>query len=320
MIRNLLAGLALLIAILVAAGAILVASRQNLRFPQTSYPAVHASTDSAVIERGHYIVRTLAGCGGCHGDATRDADFMAGQEVPMSGGYVWDVPPGKFHTPNITPDTTTGIGRHSDEAIARALRYGVAPDGRALLPFMSKQGLSDDDLVAVVSYLRTQPPVANRVPAHQYSLLGKIVKATVLANPAGPNSPPPPTSPRGATVENGRYLVESVIGCGDCHTQRDQKTGVLVGAKLGGATGLEDEHNARRTWSPPNVTTGGMLGQLDEDAFVARFHAGPLYPGTPMPWVDFARIQENDVRAIYRYLMTVPAVSTPAHPPFEDKK
>jgi hypothetical protein len=51
----------------------------------------------------------------------------------------------------LTPDPETGLGRVSDGAIARALRNGVGPDGRALLPFMEMQGLADDDLAAVVS-------------------------------------------------------------------------------------------------------------------------------------------------------------------------
>src|SRR6185436_15944093 len=108
-----------------------------------------------------------------------------------------------------TPDAETGLGKVSDKAIARALRYGVGHDGRALLPFMEMQGLSDDDLQAVVSYLRTQAPVRNPVPPHHYTLLGKVVRATVLAKPVGPSAPTPSRAARGASVETGRYLSES---------------------------------------------------------------------------------------------------------------
>jgi hypothetical protein len=78
--------------------------------------------------------------------------------------------------------------------------------------------------VAVVSYLKTQAPVHNQVPPHKYSVLGRIVRATILANPVGPKATPLKASPRGATVENGRYLVESVGLCSACHTQRDERT------------------------------------------------------------------------------------------------
>jgi len=92
----------------------------------------------------------------------------------------------------------------------------------------------------VLSYLRSQPPIHNMVPAHRYNLLGNVVKATVLANPVGPSAAPPKVSPRGATVENGRYLVEAVALCWACHTQRSEENGALTGPRFGGATGLED--------------------------------------------------------------------------------
>jgi mono/diheme cytochrome c family protein len=321
-IRRILLGLLVVIVVLVAAGALYVASRQNLKF-DVPYPSVEASADSVVIARGHYVVRTIGVCTNCHGDTAQTAAIKAGADVPLAGGALFDIPPGKFYVRNITPDSATGLGTVPARAIARALRYGVGHDGRALLPFMEMQGLSDEDLVAVVSYLKAQPPVHNLVPAHRYNLLGKIVKATVLANPVGPRETPPKASPRGATVENGRYLVESVALCGGCHTQRNQQTGAFIGPHLGGSTGFEDAADPGHTWSPPNITSDpetGKLGHLTEDEFVARFRAGRLLPGTPMPWQRFMRMEEDDLRAIYRYLETVPAVKRDVGPPVVEKR
>ena len=317
MFQKLIAGFAILFAVAIAGFAVYVASRQHLRF-DAPYPPIQASTDSAVVERGRYLVRNLAVCAGCHGDAGQVAAFDRGEDVPLSGGYMFAIPPGRFYAHNITPDPETGLGRVSDAAIARALRFGVGHDGRALLPFMAKQGLTDDDLVAVVSYLRTQAPVHNVVPDHDYNLLGKIVKATLLANPVGPSRPPEPSSPRGATVENGRYLVESVIDCGGCHTQRDERTGAMVGPTLGGATGMVGV-SPDGTWSPPNITAGGKLAGYDEDAFVVRFHAGSAVPGSPMPWVQFSSLADDDLRAVYRYLKTLPVVARDVGPAFVRK-
>lgn len=316
MFRKIVTGLVVLFAVIVAACAIFVASRQHLRF-EAPYPPIQASADSAVIERGRYLVRVVAGCGGCHGDPKQMDALERGEDVPLSGGFLWDVPPGKFYARNITPDPETGLGKVSDAAIARALRFGVGYDGRALLPFMNKQGLTDDDLAAVVSYLRTQPPVHNVVPDHEYNLLGKIVKATMLANPVGPARPPEPNSPRGATVENGRYLVETVADCGGCHTQRDMRTGAMTGPALGGATGFDESPEG--SWSPPNITPGGKLANYDEDAFVARFHAGTAIPKSPMPWDMFGGMTDEDLRAIYRYLETAPAVTNDVGPAFVKK-
>jgi len=320
MLRNILLTLLALVALLLVVGAVFVGSRQHLRF-DAPFPAVAASTDTAVIARGRYIVRDVASCATCHGDPTRRNDLMAGADVPLSGGFTWNIPPGSIHARNITPDAETGIGQASDGAIARALRNGIGPDGRALLPFMELQGLSDEDLTAVVSYLRTQPAVHHAVPMHTYNVLGMIVKATLLANPVGPAQPPPRTSPRGATLENGRYLVESVALCWACHTQRDDKTGKLIGPRFGGATGFKESGDPTHVWAPPNITADpatGRLGKLTEDEFVDRFHGGRLIEDSPMPWQGFQRMSEDDLRAMYRYLKSLPPVSRDVGPPVRE--
>ena len=317
MLRRILVTLLGLVVLVIAAAAVFVMSRQNLKF-NAPFPALAASTDSAVIARGHYVVRNVANCAQCHGDTTQHSALAAGEDVPLSGGFTWAIPPGKFYARNITPDAETGIGRMSDGALARALRHGVGSDGRALLPFMEMQGLSDEDLIAVISYLRTQPPVHNMVPAHQYNLLGKVVKATVLANPVGAKEPPPTNSPRGANLENGKYLVESVGLCWACHTQRSQETGELVGPRYGGANDFTEPSDPGHIWAPPNITSDsatGRLGHMSEDDFVARFRGGRLLPGSPMPWQGYQRMDEADLRAMLQYLKSVPAVNRDVGPP-----
>ena len=304
--------------IAVTALAVFVASRQKLRF-EASEPAVVASSDSAVIARGHYLVRNVALCGACHGAPAAHAEFVAGADVPLSGGFEFKIPPGEFYVRNITPDVETGIGGISDGKVARALRYGVGHDGRALLPFMEMQGLSDKDLTAVISYLRTQQPVHNPVPNHHYNLLGKIVRATVLSQPVGPKAPPPHVSPHGPTVENGRYLAGSVANCWACHTERNPNTGALTAALYTGSKSFVDDNDPTRTWAPPNLTSApntGRLARFTEDAFVTRFRAGRAIPGSPMPWQAFGRMSDDDLRAIYRFLKTLPPVENDVGPTF----
>jgi len=321
-LRKILLTLVGLMALVIVAAVVFVASRQNLKF-DAPFPEVAASTDSAVIARGHYVVRNVANCAQCHGDTTQFAAAQGGADVPLSGGFTWDIPPGQIRARNITSDVETGIGGFTDGAIARALRHGVGSDGRALLPFMEMQGLSDEDLVAVISYLRTQAPVHNVVPAHRYTLLGKVVKATVLANPVGPSEAPPRETPHGPTVENGRYLVESVGLCWACHTQRDDNTGALVGPRFGGATGFKEPTDPAHVWAPPNITSDpatGRLGKMTEDDFVGRLRVGRILPGSPMPWQGLQRMSDDDLRAMYRYLKTVPPVSRDVGPPVADAK
>ena len=311
MLRKILIAAGSVLGVVVLCGGVYVSARQNLRFDDTAYPDIVASTDSAVIARGHYIVRDVAPCAGCHGDPSQRAAYASGADVPLVGGFAFDIPPGKFYTRNLTSDSATGLGSVSDKAIARALRFGVGHDGRALLPFMEMQGLADDDLRAVVSYLRTQPPVHNVVPPHHYNLLGKVVRATVLSKPVGPPATPLAQSPRGASVETGRYLVESVALCWSCHTECSQMTGAFTGPRYGGTRNFKEIDDPTHSWSPPNITSDpetGRLGKMSEDQFVARFRQGRVLPGSPMPWQAFSRMNEEDLRAIYRYLRTVPPV------------
>ena len=159
--------------------------RKNRTF-DAPYPNLHASSDPAIVERGRYLVRGPAHCVDCHADTHASQDESI--EVPLSGGMVFDLPPGRFTVKNITPDKHTGIGRYTDPELARLLRYGVRPDGRAALPFMRFGNLSDDDLVAILSYLRAQAPVENKVPENEINLLGDAVLAFVLT-PEGPTRP-----------------------------------------------------------------------------------------------------------------------------------
>jgi mono/diheme cytochrome c family protein len=322
MFRKILLGFLLLVAVAVAACGIYIASRQHLKF-NPPYPDIAASADTAVIARGRYVVRNLVNCSQCHGEPTRMAEAMEGVDIPLSGGRHFGIPPGDFYARNITPDSATGIGSFSDGAVARALRLGVGHDGRALLPFMEMQGLSDEDLAAVISYLRSQAPVHKPIPPHHFSLLGMVVKATVLANPVGPKSTPPHQTPHGATIENGRYIVESLALCGSCHTQRNMQTGAFVGPHLGGSTGFGEADANGMMWSPPNITSDpetGRLGHMSEDEFVTRFRAGRLLPNSPMPWQGFKNLAEHDLRAIYKYLMTVSPVRNDVGPPIVPPK
>ena len=113
MLKKVVLWLAVALGVIVAGFAIFVAMRQHLTF-DTPYPAIAASTDPAVIERGRYVVRILANCSECHGDPARRAEAGEGKEIPLSGGFVWNIPPGAIYARNITPDSSSGLGSVSD--------------------------------------------------------------------------------------------------------------------------------------------------------------------------------------------------------------
>jgi len=307
MIRKVLLWLGAAVLLGIAILAITISVRWDRRF-QAPYPNLAASRDSAVIARGRYLAYGPAHCSDCHTAPADYASLETGSSPSLSGGLEFPIALGTIRVPNLTPDSATGIGRRSDGDITRMLRYGVRADGRAAIPFMEYHDLSDADLVAVLSFLRSQPPVRHAVPDHDLSLLGKAVMAFAI-KPIGPSGTPPAESPPSSpTLERGAYLVTAVAACVGCHTQRSMVTGAYTGPRLAGGAPMEAADNAHTKLVPPDITANPGTGRADvwtEDEFVARFQAGVRIPGSPMPWQAFRRITDADVRAIYRYLRSI---------------
>ena len=264
-------------------------------------PDLRATTDSATIAKGRYLALGPAHCTDCH---------TVPGGAPYSGGVAFHLPLGTIYSPNITPDSATGIGRYTDGQIARMLRYNVRPHGRVAMPFMQFERLSDEDIVAVLSFLRSNASVVNNVPDHDLSLMGKAVIAFVIKPNALDNKAPRIAPAVAASVERGEYLVNSVAECAGCHTLRDLRSGAFTGPRLGGGFDYPADSDPSIIFTPPNLTSDptGMTGRLTEDQFVARFRAGRMIKESIMPWEAFLEMSEDDVRAIYRYIKTVPAV------------
>ena len=289
---------------------VVVIMRQNLTF-DAPYPAIKASKDSAVIAKGKYLFYGPAHCMDCHANVA-DNPLMAANEVPPSGGMLFDLPIGAMYTPNITSDQQTGIGKLTDGEIARTLRYGVGSDGRALLDFMPFHYTSDEDLTAIISYLRTIPPVEKEVPRMNYNLIGKVLKAFLL-KPTGPTEEVPVHVEPGATVEYGKYLANSVANCKGCHTNRDMMTGAYIGPEFAGGLKMEAADHSGNFFVTRNLTPDSKTGHITnwtEQQFVDRFRKGKLMAGSPMPWEPFGKMSDDDLKAIYRYLNTLKPVAS----------
>lgn len=273
------------------------------------YPDITASSDSATIARGKYLVYGAAHCADCHSPQGTEAEVDAGNVVPLSGGRVFSIPPGELYTPNLTPDPT-GIGNLKDQEIARALRYGVSSKGTALFDFMPFHNTSDEDLRAIISYLRSTEPVKNIVPENNYSLLGKVLKSFVIG-PVGPSQEITRDMKPDSSIEYGKYLAVSVANCRGCHTDRDLKTGAFVGKEYAGGFEVESQVDKNYLFYSPNITphpsTGKMFGWTEEQ-FIARFRKGKVHPESPMPWGPFSRLDEMELKAIYRFLQTIEPV------------
>jgi len=296
----------LIILFLVACVTVTVMARQNMTYDRP-YPELIASTDSMVIARGKSLVFGAAHCADCHSLSNADSLYEAGTEVPLSGGFVFDLPFGKIYTANISTDMETGIGRYSDRELARALRYGVKPDGSIVYPFMPFNNMSDEDLTAIVSYLKSQKPVKNKVPDHQLNIMGNVFKA-FLIKPAGPDGVPAKKIGRDSTAAYGGYLANVVANCGGCHTERSP-TGVFIGAPFAGGSPMQEKGGS---FTPPNLTTdsSSRIFKWSEENFLARFRLGRVVKGSPMPWPSYKRMSDTELKAVYRYLKTLPAAKT----------
>ena len=277
-----------------------VYSRQNLKFT-APYPDIKASNDSVVIARGRHLVYTTAHCINCHSKHNADSLIAAGLEVPLSGGVLFDLELGKIYSKNITSDNETGIGKYTDGEIARVLRFGVHPDGRPVYDFMPFHNMTDDDLTAVISYLRTQTPVVNKVPNNQLNFMGKAVNA-FLVTPVGPEGEPPKSIKQDTSAEYGRYITLYVAECNGCHTKRDM-AGRYIGEPFAGGNDVEG-------YLTPNLTpdsTARIFGWTKE-TFIRRFRAGKLIPDSPMPWNSFRNMTDEELTAIYNFLRTTKPV------------
>ena len=285
----------------------LTAARQDRTYDAPSVD-IHASTDPAVIERGRYLVRGPAHCADCHAAPDQREAVDRGEDVPLSGGFAFNLPVGSFYVANITPDPTNGIGRYKDEEIARMLRYGVRPDGHAVLPFMPFANLSDADLTAIISYLRSQPAVSHQVPAHAPNMGGRLIKAWVL-EPKSPDGPIPANVKPEPTPEYGKYLAHNVANCVGCHTKFNMRTLEQEGPLMGGGATHEAMDGSGKVFVTPNLTPDprwGWITDWSEDVFVARMKVGRVHTGSPMPWPAFKRMSDDDLRALYRYFRTLP--------------
>lgn len=287
-------------------------------------PNLTSSTDSAVIAHGRYLVTGPAHCNSCHVSSIQDLeDSDKGMPIPLKGGVSLPLGPmGKMTTKNLTPDKTTGIGRYTDGQIFRMMRHGIRPDGVASLPLlMPFWNMADDDLIAVVSYLRSLEPVENQVPENQFTFVGKAVRSLTptfkpIENPNAAKVAPPMQPP---SLLRGEYLAKYVTNCVACHTPRDPTTFEATGPEFSGGMEFEPWPELNKHFNldtdlwvrTPNITPhpGGVLVKYKTPAeFIARFRQGRTIPISPMDWGPFSRISDEDLTSIWMYLNSLPPV------------
>jgi mono/diheme cytochrome c family protein len=276
----------------------------NCSHSQIPLPAGPPAMASDSAARGEYIVRNVAVCGGCHAASERDPD------APLSGGREfrdWRI--GVARASNLTPDNETGLGTWSDAEIVRALRNGQRKDGRLLAPVMPYEWLhemSDDDAFAVARYLKSLPPVRNQV-VQSPNFVFKLGKLFLGPRPAISGTAPP----RAATAEYGGYLSQHAGLCAECHTPRGGIRSTPDKSRLfAGMAKPPNGFPANPSNLTPDAATG--IGKWSESDFLQTIHTGVTPDGDHlhpfMPWQQNRRMTDDDLRAIYRFLRTLPPI------------
>ena len=262
----------------------------NKRFtaPEVS---VTASTDPAVIERGRHLATAVSVCIDCHNS-------------DLGGQVLIDDPAlGRIVAVNLTKGKNGKGNEFSDADYARVLRYGVLPDGLSVkvMPAEDYTHFSDEDLTAVISYVRSLPPVDNDLPKTQLRMMGRILmvmgQLPVLIAPRIDQAMPHVASIEpGVNLEYGQYLA-NVAGCTGCHGPG------LSGGPIPGAP--PDFPNAA------NLTPSGELVGWDEEDFFNLIRTGTKPSGSKlaeeMPYKYYTNMTDDELKAIWMFVKSVPA-------------
>jgi len=271
-----------------------------------------------VIEQGKYLAHHVAMCMDCH--SHRDFTQFAGppkEGTEGIGGEVYDQKldvPGVIYSRNITPDTVNGIGKWTDEEIVRAITRGINKNGDTLFPLMPYphyNGMSKEDIYSIVAYIRTLKPNSNKVPDRKL-LIPMSLAYPPLQSASPDNNVKPDVS---NMVKYGEYMMNSAA-CMDCHTPMEKGQFVMSKYMAGGRIFDMGSFVVTTANITPDSTTG--IGGWTEATFLAKFKTyrdAATYKTNPgkfnsiMPWVMYANMDDFDIKAIYRYLRTIPAVN-----------
>jgi mono/diheme cytochrome c family protein len=260
------------------------------------------------VDRGKYLVNSVAACGNCH--TPKDAGGKAQDEKLLSGGWRLPLPQATVFGANITQDLETGIGKWTDDQIVQAIREGVRPDGSIIgppMPIEMYRNMSDDDVKAIVAYLKTVPPVRNAVSRGKYEF-------PVPKSYGPPITTPVLSAPAGDPVKYGEYLAGPVGHCMACHTGKDgveptdQELRIQPGSGgrpfgPGGdptARNLTPHEQGLKDWSDKEIETAIRTG--------ARRDGTKLKP--PMPFFLYQNISDVDMKAIIAYLRSLKPLPT----------
>ncbi len=283
-----------------------------LILPTALFRAVvgHAQTDTKdLVAKGQYIFSLAGGCA-CHSDP---------KGTPHAGARAFPVPLGRVFSTNLTSEKETGLGDWTDQQISDAITKGVRRDGSRILPVMpyaSYSGMAQDDLKAIIAFLRVLKPVRKPTPELQASVpLLRTVMAEGWLKAFGKFFNSPATAPKSG-IERGKYLVEHVSICTDCHTPRNaigvpNTSMYLAGAgKDIGPLGelvpniTPDKDTGIGAWKREEIADLLITGTKPDLDYVH----GLMYDVIEGTSHGYRNMSRDDALAIADYLKSIPAI------------
>jgi mono/diheme cytochrome c family protein len=276
-----------------------------LRHGLTLCLALSASTLAASaetpLERGTYLMNSIVACGNCHTPRTPQGP-VPGRE--LAGGTRFEDAFGVAVAPNITPDSETGIGKWGDQEIITAIREGKRPNGTTIgppMPIALYRDMSDDDVKAIVAYLRKVPPVANKVAKSEYKMplppsYGPPIKAAVT------------TPPQSNKLAYGAYLAGPLGHCIECHSTPGANGAPDFVNNLG--AGGTQFHGPWGVTISRNITPTNLGSWSDDDikkAITTGVRPNGEHLKPPMAFDFYKKIAPADLDAIVAYLRSLKA-------------
>jgi mono/diheme cytochrome c family protein len=268
----------------------------NLLNGKTGGPRQVVNALAEVVARGKYLAEA-ADCAACH-TASGGAPFAGG--LAMQSGF------GTIYATNITPDPDYGIGRWSADDFWRALHDGVRRDGQQLypaMPYTSYRGMTRQDADAIYAYFMqlrpakvANPPTNLRFPFNiRLGMLGwNLVFLTDSLPAVSVGSSP--------LWQRGRYVVDVLGHCGECHTPRGslgqmELSRPMTGFALGRfeAPDITPEGLASRGWTAATLRDFLGGGIVEDGSAFSDMH--------PVVMLSDRHLTPNDLVRAVKYLM-----------------
>jgi mono/diheme cytochrome c family protein len=270
---------------------------------------VNAQANKDLVAQGQYLFAISGGCA-CH---------TVPKETYHTGGRAFPIPLGTVFSTNITQDKETGLGDWSDQQIHDAMNAGIRRDGSRLLPVMPYEaysGMAQQDLKSLVAYMKTLKPVKKATPdLKTWVPMVRSLAVPVYLRVFGGSSDSPAQAPKSG-VERGRYLVNHVSICGDCHTPRNSigvpnRSQYLAGTVAkNGPLGEEvpnitpDKETGIGDWKREDIAELLITGTKPDFDNVQGLMS-EVIQGTPHGYKDMRR---EDALAIADYLKSIPPI------------